>query len=144
MREHLKALHLPDPAVDWLCNLYDCAQTFDDYADGDEVPRKALNALIWNTLVAMPANGFFQANSAVLLPVVGNAILKWQASDQSEHGDRHDLAYAWRASYYDVVLSVCLVVHGVEWATENASAIMGLYGETFEQYRTEFPCPAQQ
>lgn len=85
LRENLvQVLQLPKPAVDWLCSLYEVIQTFDDYADGDEVPRERLNALIWDALVAMPSNSFFAANAPALLPVLAVQILKWQGADARE------------------------------------------------------------
>jgi hypothetical protein len=145
MRETLLALKLPQSAIDWLLTLYDCIQSFDDYADGDVVARPRLNALIWNTLVAMPANSFFHQNAAALLPVLGNAVLKWQASDIAEKSNQASaMAYAWRASFYDVVLTVVQLVHGAELAAELSIGVMQMYGETFDEYKKEWSCQAQQ
>lgn len=140
MAEHLiKTLNLPQSAAEWLMMLWNAIQVFDDVADGDAVERKDLDGVIWNTLVAMPQNQFFAANSAALLPLVSSMILKWQASDRMEREGMADAkSYMWRAGYYDVVLAVFNLCHGVQTATENAHIVMNMYGETFADYMKEF------
>jgi len=98
-----------------------------------------LNACIWNTLVGMNQNSFWIVNSQTLTPVVASMILKWQASDQAERAGRADArSFVWRAGYYDVVLMTVALCHGTSKATEAASQVMALYGETFEDYMKEF------
>jgi hypothetical protein len=140
LRENLqKSLALPAPAVDWLMMLWGAIQVFDDVADGDAVERKDLNACIWNTLVGMNQNSFWIVNSQTLTPVVASMILKWQASNQAERAGRADArSFMWRAGYYDVVLMTVALCHGTSKATEAASQVMSLYGETFEDYMKEF------
>ena len=104
-------LGLPPDAADWLLSVWAVTQVFDDVADGHNVERKALHDAIWNSLVKMPMNPFYQANSGTLLPIMANSILKWVASDDAERAAK-------------------------------AATVMSLYGETFEDYRKEFPlCP---
>jgi hypothetical protein len=140
LRENLqKAFALPSPAIEWLVMLYDAIQVFDDVADGDPVDRQALDATIWNTLVGMNQNPFWIANSHNLAPVVATMILKWQASDQAERAGEADAkAFVWRAGYYDVVLMVIQLCHGVNSAKAMAKQVMQLYGETYEDYMKEF------
>jgi hypothetical protein len=140
LRENLeKSLALPTPAVDWLMMLWGAIQVFDDVADGDKIARQDLNACIWNTLVGMNQNSFWIVNSQTLAPVVASMILKWQASDQAErYGLADARSFVWRAGFYDVVLMTVALCHGASYATENASKVMALYGETFEDYMKEF------
>lgn len=139
LRQNFERLQLPPAAIDWLCGLFDIIQTFDDYADGDEVSRDRLNALIWNSLAVQPGNPFFAANSGALLPVVALQILKWQAADTLEReGKPSEMAFAWRAGFYDVVLMVVSLVHGPAVANQLAPQVLSLYGESFEEYRKEF------
>lgn len=138
-RHMTETLLLPPDAVDWLMGLWDCIQLFDDVADDDAIKRKDLDRVIWNALVAMPANPFFDAKKGALLPVVTTMILKWQASDSVERDGRADAkSYVWRAGYYDLVLLSVQLCHGVEVATSMAPTVMQLYGETFEDYMKEF------
>ena len=140
LRENLtKVFMLPDSAVEWLMMVYDAIQVFDDVADGDPVERKDLNAVIWNTLVGMPQNAFFIANSNHLVPLLATNILKWQASDTAEQNKQADAkSFMWRAGYYDLVLMAVSLVHGAGFATVNAHHVMALYGEKFEDYLKEF------
>jgi hypothetical protein len=136
-----EVLLLPEDAQDWLMSFWQVMQVFDDVADGDAVPRKELDRCIWNTMVAMPLNRFYSINSALLIPVMVNLFLKWQASDQAERAGRAtEMSYAWRAGFYDLILFVTHVCHGIEFATQNAEKVMKFYGETFEDYRKEFLC----
>lgn len=140
LKENLQRVFaLPAPAVEWLLMLWNAIQVFDDVADGDPVEREDLNATIWNTLVGMSQNTFWQANSLTLAPVVASMILKWQASDQAERAGKADArSFVWRAGYYDVVLMTVAVCHGTQRATQAAQQVMELYGETLEDYMKEF------
>lgn len=140
LKENLQRVFaLPTPAVEWLLMLWNAIQVFDDVADGDPVEREDLNATIWNTLVGMSQNTFWQANSQTLAPVVASMILKWQASDQAERAGKADArSFVWRAGYYDVVLMAVAVCHGTQRATQSAQQVMELYGETLENYMKEF------
>lgn len=139
-----EGLGLPPEATDWLLAVWAVFQVFDDVADGDEVRRSDLHDAIWNTLVRMPSNPFYAANSGALLPIMASAILKWVASDDAERAGRADeKSFVWRASYYDIVLLVVLLAQGKDAALAKAATVMSLYGETFEDYRKEFPlCPS--
>ena len=132
-------LFLPPDAVKWLLDLFHAFQVFDDFADGDPVERNDLNAVIWNTLVGMQQNAFYMQNSFRLLPVISVNILKWQASDTVERADSADAkSYVWRAGYYEIVLAVVQIYHGPEFAAQNAHIVLGLYGETYDDYMKEF------
>ena len=133
-------LSLPADAVEWLCSLYAVTQVFDDFADGDPVERADLNRALFESLVGMSLNPFFDQNRFTLRPVLALFIMKWQASDQAERGGNADeVSFVWRSGFYDVVMTVFLVVHGRENTEKNAQLIMSLYGEKFADYRKEFP-----
>jgi hypothetical protein len=147
MQQHLESLgknlteglFLPVDAVKWLLDLFHAFQIFDDFADNDAVDRKDLNLLIWNTLVGMQQNPFYIANSYCLSSIVGLNILKWQASDTVERSGNADAkSYVWRAGYYDIVLAVVQLCHGPVFAAQNAHIVLGLYGETYDDYMKEF------
>jgi hypothetical protein len=147
MQQHLESLgknlteglFLPVDAVKWLLDLFHAFQIFDDFADNDAVDRKDLNLLIWNTLVGMQQNPFYMANSYCLSSIVGLNILKWQASDTVERSGNADAkSYVWRAGYYEIVLAVVQLCHGPVFAAQNAHIVLGLYGETYDDYMKEF------
>jgi len=140
LREHLQGFFvLPASAVDWLMMLYEAIQVFDDVADGDPVDRDDLNSTIWNTLVGMGQNPFWQVNQQTLAPIVASMILKWQGSDEAERAGKADArSFVWRAGYYDVVLMAVALCHGTKAATAHAQQVMHLYGEKLEDYLMEF------
>jgi hypothetical protein len=140
LRENfVSVFELPNAAVEWLLMLWDAIQVFDDVADGDEVKRNDLDVVIWNTLVGMSQNQFWQANANSLMPVVATMVLKWQASDEAERDGKADAkSYMWRAGYYDVVLMVVTLCHPAKRAKELSRYVMELYGEKFEDYMKEF------
>ncbi len=139
LRQHLNALQLPDHAVEWLLMVWIAIQVFDDVADGDPVKRSDLDAAIWNTLVAMPQNLFFAQNAPALTACLASMILKWQASDRVERDGSADArSYMWRAGYYDLILTALHVCKGPEYAINHAHIVMGMYGETYEDYLKEF------
>lgn len=132
-------LELPPAAAAWLLDLWEVSQVFDDFADGDSVPREALDAAIYASLVDMPANPFFLAHAATLSPMLASLVLKWKASDAAErNGAADEKSFVWRAAYYDMVLMVVMLCHGPRVALQAADKVMALYGEKFEDYRKEF------
>lgn len=132
-------LHLPEPAVQWLVSLYNAAQVFDDVADNGQILRHNLNRAIWDTLVAMPQNEFFLQHGAYLLPVLGVNIIKWQTADIEERNGRVNAkTYMWRAGFFDIVLQVVQLCHGVDSAMHLAPMVLKMYAEEFNDYLKEF------
>lgn len=136
---HFEALELPWDASVWLLNLWDVIQAFDDVYDGDEVSRQDVLKTLWRVLVSMPANPFYQTHQSHLTPVIGNAICKWQAANAAEDAGEHDeRSFIWRASYYDVVMTVVTLCHGPDRAFEMSRSVMAMYGEAYDDYVKEF------
>ncbi len=131
------AIH--DDAHDWLMELWNVIQVFDDMADGDFPDRENLIAALCGSLCLMPANPFYRAHQHTLIPLVAVAILKWKASDDAERdGKASEMSYAWRAGFYDIVLAVVQIEHGRDVAMDAAQHVMRLYGESFADYEKEF------
>lgn len=138
LKTHFNSLDLPEAAVEWLCDLWLMAQLFDDVADGDEIERTDLDAAIWASMVKMPTNSFYTTHGAWLIPAVAQMTLEWMASDLAEReGRASEQSYMWRAGYYRVVCLVCSIVHGP--SSEISERALSMYGETFEEYKAEFP-----
>lgn len=137
-RNFSEVLSLSPDACDWLVDLWSVIQLFDDVADGDAIDRDDLDVAIWNALVALPANSFFQENSPILLPLMGVAILKWKASDTVERDGRAcATSFVWRAGYYDLVLAAVQIEHGPDVAMDIGHVVLKLYGESLEEYMKE-------
>ena len=132
-------LSLPDEASKFLLDIWEAIQLFDDVADDDQIKRSDLDRVIWSLLVGIHSNHFFEVKKHAILPILATMVLKWQASDQVERqGEADARSYMWRAGYYDLVLIVVQVCHGVDDAIKLAPIVMKMYGEKIEDYMVEF------
>ena len=140
MNEQLLApLNLPLAAQRWLIDFFWVIQGLDDWRDDDPVEPKQKEKVIYQVMVELPQNHFFQNNSHNLLPIVSILILKWIGANKLED-NREQLhkAYMWRAAYYDLILEVVRLDHGFDGAASAAEYVAKLYGETYEDYVKEF------
>ncbi len=137
-RNFTETLCLSEEAVDWLIALWEVIQLFDDIVDGDTIDRDDLDASIWNALVGLPSNGFYQRNAHILIPLMSVAVLKWKASDKVERdGEACATSFVWRAGYYDIVLAAVQIEHGSQLAMDIGPVVLKLYGESLEDYMKE-------
>jgi hypothetical protein len=140
MTEQLLApLSLPPTAQKWLIDFFSVIQGLDDWRDDDPVEPRQKEKVIYQVMVELPQNHFFQTYSHNLLPLVSVLILKWIGANKLED-NREQLhkAYMWRAAYYDLILEVVRLVHGFDGAAGAAEYVAKLYGETYEDYVKEF------
>ena len=140
LKKHLKEyLKLPHEAVEWLMMMWRTIQFFDDVYDQSLPDKQDAGRVLWDVLFAMPTNPFFSRNAGMLYPVICNAMLKWSAANNREaDGNVDEQTFVWRASFYDVVLTVVQICYGAEYARVNADKVLGLYGESFDVYKKEF------
>ena len=140
MNEQLLApLNLPLTAQKWLIDFFWVIQGLDDWRDNDPVEPKQKEKVIYQVMVELPQNHFFQSHSHNLLPLVSILVLKWIGANKLED-NREQLhkAYMWRAAYYDLILEVVRLIHGFDGAASAAEYVAKLYGETYEDYVKEF------
>ena len=136
INEIINGLNLPPDAEQWLSDMWNVIQLFDDIEDGDPIEHKNGNDVLWSVLVGMPLNPFFRANQDVLTPLVIVQIHKWQAANKAEaEGKADEKSYMWRAGYWDLVLLVCHLCHGRDIDAQGA---LLLYGEPYADYKKEF------
>ena len=134
-----EGLELPAPAVDWLRGLWVATQFLDDVADGTPIPRSDMDRAMWTLLIGLPLSEFYRAHATRLSGAVEDGLLQWKASDNAEReGNATPGSFTWRASYYNVVLTVVSICHSPQVAMECAHKVLGLYGETLEDYLKEF------
>ena len=135
----LAPLSLPPIAQRWLLDFFDVIQGLDDWRDDDPVEPKQKEKVIYQVMVELPQNHFFQTHCHNLLPLVSILVLKWIGANKLED-NREQLhkAYMWRAAYYDLILEVVRLVHGFDGAASAAEYVAKLYGETYEDYVKEF------
>lgn len=132
-------LPLSDPARAFVTDLYHVLQAWDDFYDGDPMPQAEKLMAIWASLVGIPTNPFFRAHSGELLPLLASLVVKWESANQLEATrERLDIAFVWRAAFFDVVLHCLLIEHGPRFAMENGPRVARLYSETFETFIKEF------
>lgn len=132
-------LEIPLEAVEWLLMIFIASQFFDDVADKDEISEDFFLEALWNILVEMPKNSFYQKHHASLSVILELAVLKWNASDIMERKNAATaVSFVWRAAYYDIVLYVCRLCHGVRNSMLNADKVLMLYGESLDEYLKEF------
>jgi hypothetical protein len=68
-----------------------------------------------------------------------SALMKWHAANEAEAAKAHDeRSFCWRAGYYEVILTVVVIIHGPEAAMKIARDVLSFYGETFADYSKEF------
>ena len=131
---HFDHLGLPPEAKEYLLDLWAVIQLLDDAADGDKNPDAANVA--WAVFARMPLNRFYQQSMATLQPLLVMQLIKWEAASAAETEGRADeKSFMWRAGYYEIVAMACHL------CGFNPHAALGLYGDTFADYRGEFPCP---
>jgi hypothetical protein len=135
----LAPLNLPPATQRWLLDFFDVIQGLDDWRDNDPVEPKQKEKVIYQVMVELPQNHFFQTHSHNLLPLVSILILKWiGANNLEDNREQLHKAYMWRAAYYDLILEVVRLVHGFDEAANAAEYVAKLYGETYEDYVKEF------
>jgi hypothetical protein len=136
---HFNNLKLPLNAQLWLTDFWDVIQGLDDWRDNDTVDSTEKEKVIYQVMVALPSNSFFQQHANHLLPIVSNLVLKWIGANRLEDNkEEFHKAYMWRAAYYDLVLEVVRLVHGYAEASIASEYVAKMYGETFEDYVKEF------
>ena len=133
LKSHFDDLGLPPEAQEYLLDLWHVIQMLDDVQDGDASANAGLAA--WAIFARMPMNQFYRNCMASLQPLLVMQLIKWEAANEAEASGQADArSYMWRAGYYEIVAMACHLC-GL-----NAKAALGLYGETFAEYREEFPC----
>jgi hypothetical protein len=136
---HFNNLSLPLSAQQWLLDFWDVLQGLDDWRDNDSVDSNEKEKVIYQVMVAMPSNLFFQQYANHLLPIMSNLVLKWIGANKLEDNKEElSKAYMWRAAYYDLILEVVYLVHGYKDAALASDYVAKMYGETFEDYVKEF------
>jgi hypothetical protein len=136
---HFSNLNLPLDTQRWLTDFWDVIQGLDDWRDNDAVDPAEKEKVIYQVMVSLPSNPFFQRHAQHLLPIMSNLVLKWIAANRLEDNKEElNKAYMWRAAYYDLVLEVVGLVHGYENAAIASQYVAKMYGESFEDYVKEF------
>lgn len=119
--------------------LRDILHFWDDLVDGDRHLTPAdINAAMFKTVVALPANALYREHQAQLQPILVNAIANWQAANEFENsGDEKklELAFVIRSDYANLLIQMAYLVGGYDWMTQVTPSIRALWTEeNFQDY----------
>lgn len=103
-------------AVNFLLTLFQISQAWDDIVDGDK--HVATDKALFNAVIVLPANLFYQKHFNQLHPILQTAAYDWLAANVLEKGTTHDrtLAFVLRDSLTAIVQQCAYIVGGHEWA----------------------------
>jgi hypothetical protein len=133
-----KSIRLEDEGVYFLIVLWHAIQFLDDVADHETMDADAIHNGIYTVLIDLPACDFYRRHFNELSVCMSNAVMKWTAANHAERDKVNlDMAYSWRASYYDVVMQVAKITHGPQLAMKISKDIIGMYGENRDEYMKE-------
>ena len=120
--------------------LWDVAQTLDDFYDDDPVSKPDVYKFALNTMFNIP-------NCQLAIAVGLNhhllgVFLRWvdaNTIEQDENRTKEDLikAYMLRAGIYDIFVIIAYYLHGADWAFEIGPIVRRYYGEIFSEYESE-------
>lgn len=82
-------------AVDFVVAISSIAELWDDLTDRDkEIPQETIDSAMWQMLVTLPTNDFFNQHKSFFMPLIIQSINAWKDSLELEKGDENDRAYA--------------------------------------------------
>jgi len=120
--EFLNHVLLDDQAAVAFCSvLFGISQTWDDLVDRDKpVSDGDINKMMWEALITLPGNSFYQTHYGELSVLMQSAIVDWMDSNELEHGSDHNklVAYVLRDSVTTILIHCARIVGGYEWMRE--------------------------
>ena len=140
IRNRLLDHWIGDPlAIQWVLDFHDVVELFDDLIDKDkEISDERVIRVLWESMVDMPRNPFFQANSHILLPLISQGIHWWlDANNLEDKGDDHSLhmSFVLRGACTGLIQVVIELVHGRNAMRKVSKDVVEFFGsETFSEY----------
>jgi hypothetical protein len=110
-------------AATFLVQICDVLHLWDDLIDQDKaLTPEGINTSMWNALVAIPSNPFYQQNILALQTILRLAITNWHVATAYERSpeaptDLH-AAFILRSTYIDLVTVVAGLCGGPQHAVE--------------------------
>lgn len=126
-------------AMEFLTTVVEILHFWDDLVDGDHaIGEREINARMWQALVVLPRNTFYQRNFGELSPVLIVAIQNWLAANEMEaNAQPADLPVSFiiRSSYVDLFVTTAFVVGGADWAAHVTPLVRrNAHRETYPGY----------
>lgn len=112
---------------------------WDDLVDKDKpIPDDYIHLSMWQALVELPRNRFYQLNFSELNPILCTAIQNWLTANKIEatgtREDRH-ISFIIRSSYCDLVIHTATLCGGFEHGRDVAERVRTFWhDERFEGY----------
>lgn len=110
---------LQDPAaVRFVLDMSHFVEIFDDLVDQDKpVSQRDMTHAVFSALYHIPANPFFNAHRAVLLPVIFMFTNAWLDSNELAKGDETEkaLAFTLKGLGVEVLLACVSITRGVDY-----------------------------
>jgi hypothetical protein len=106
------------PAILFCELLFQISQTLDDLIDKDrEVSDNEIYRAFFQSLIDLPANGFYRANELFLRPMMASALQDWRDATTLEKQDYHGktIAFVLRDQLTSLVVQVAGLVGGFDW-----------------------------
>lgn len=126
-------------AVEFLLDVFELGETWDDLIDGDQVTHWRVHRAFATALFNLPINPFYAQHQNDLRPLMLVGVNAWMDSIELEHAeDSWSLvwAYALRDWYMELVAFCALLVGGFEhMRAVSLPARRFFQAETLEQFR---------
>jgi len=119
--------------------LFRVSQTWDDLIDQDkEVSKNQINSMMWEALVVLPSNPFYQRWQHELQPLLKAFILDWIDATTLESTDDHgkNIAFVLRDSVGAVVSHCAYLIGGYDWMVKVSPDVRRhIFEEKLEDYK---------
>jgi hypothetical protein len=125
-------------AIEFCQIIFRISQTWDDLIDRDRpVEAGEINRMMFEALVELPENGFYQMFFAELRPLIRSYIADWMAANELEleSDDGRRLAFVLRDNVGAIVTQCAYLIGGYSWMQQvNAEVRKHVHEDSFEQY----------
>ena len=142
MKEKLFALCGNESAVNFMADIWQVAQTWDDLIDKDkDIEKDQINYTFESLLLRIPLNVFYRKNIDDLAVIILQTILDWKAANDMEttmDDENLNRAYMLRAGIYRLFHHCIYLTKGYEVASKSGIELWSMYGETLKNFKREY------
>ena len=140
MKEKLFDLCGDNNAVNFMADIWQVAQTWDDLIDHSKTNDDQINYCFESLLLRIPLNVFYRKNIDDLSAMILQTILDWKTANVMEKADDEQLnrAYMLRAGIYRLFHYCIYLTKGYETASKSGQELWSIYGETLKDFKREY------
>lgn len=116
-------------AVQFVTDLIQLAELWDDITDGDPLDPTQVNSAMMAAMLRLPCNPFYREHGTYLTPLIIQAINTWKVSNTLANGNRDQRAVAFTLRHMDlqIVQAVVQLTRGQDKAREIGIKIWTQY-----------------